>query len=111
MSVLPYYLAIGMSTNEFWYGEPILAKVYREAHDLRNEMKNQELWVQGFYNFRAFRSVIESFAIGLNGGKGGKPSEYPSEPIPITEREQEAAQKRKMQRTLAWVEQGQPGLH
>ena len=91
----------------FWNGDPKLVKVYREAHSLRMQLKNQELWMQGLYDFRAFKCVIEAFAQGLSGGKGGKPSEYPREPIPLTEAEQKAATERNKKRTLAWVESGQ----
>ena len=107
MKVLPYYLAIGMPYELFWYGEPKLVKVYREAHDLRMTQRNQELWVQGIYNFRAFRSVIEAFGYGLSGGKGSKPSEYPSEPMALTEYEQKMATERNKQRTLQWVRDNQ----
>lgn len=104
---MPYYLAIGMSSTEFWDGEPWLVGVYRKAHELRTQQRNQEMWVQGIYNFRAFRSVIETFTYGMGGGKGSKPSEYPKEPIPFTEGEQKAATERNKQRTLAWVRSNQ----
>lgn len=103
----PYYLAIGMSYELFWFGEPRLVKEYREAHELRNIQKNQEFWVQGVYVFRAFKSVMEAFSYGMSGGKGSKPSEYPNEPIPFTEAEQKAATERNKQRTLKWVQDNQ----
>lgn len=91
----------------FWNGEPELVKVYRKAHELRTEQKNQEMWVQGIYVFKAFKSVMEAFSYGLSGGKGSKPGEYPSEPIPFTEAEQKAAAERNKQRTLQWVKNNQ----
>lgn len=102
MQALPYYLAIGMPYELFWNGDPYLVETYRKTHQLQLEQRNQELWVQGLYNFRAFKSVIEGFAYALNGGKGTKPSEYPSEPIPFTEAEQKAATERNKQRTMKW---------
>lgn len=105
--VLPYYLAIGMPYEVFWYEKPTMVKAYLKAHELRNMQKNQEMWVQGIYNFKAFRSVIEAFAIGLSEKKSGKPSEYPSEPIPFTETEKEMATERNKQRTLQWVKNNQ----
>lgn len=96
-----------MSNEEFWYGKPKLAKAYREAHEIRNEMHNQQLWMQGMYNYRAFSSVAESVVSGLSGGKGNKPSKYPENPFPITEREQKAELERRKQKTLAWVEANQ----
>ena len=96
-----------MSSEEFWFGEPRLAKVYREAHEYRNQIRNQELWMQGLYNYRAFSSVIEGLAFGFSGGKGSKPSRYPEEPIPITEHEREMALKKNQKRTRDWVQSGQ----
>lgn len=91
----------------FWHGEPNLVKTYLKAHELKNIQKNQELWVQGVYNYKAFRSVIEAFAYGLNGCKGSKPSNYPDEPIPFTDAEQKAATERNKQRTMEWVQANQ----
>ena len=96
-----------MTREEFWYGNPRLAVSYREAHELRNEMRNQEMWMQGLYNYRAFSSVIETLAYGFSGGKGSKPSKYPESPFPISEREQQAQIEKNKKRTMAWVEQGQ----
>lgn len=107
MKVLPHYLAIGMPYELFWNGDPILVKVYQEAHDLYNEQKNQEMWAQGLYVYRAFRAIMEKFAQGLSGSKGGKTSEYPTEPLPFTEAEQKAATERNKEKTLKWVQDGQ----
>ena len=96
-----------MPYDVYWYGEPNKVKTYLKAHELRIQQRNQELWVQGVYNLKAFSSVIEAFAYGLNGGKGSKPSQYPNEPIPFTEAEQKAATERNKQRTLQWVRDNQ----
>jgi hypothetical protein len=65
------------------------------------------MYMQGLYNFKAFKAVIDSFAWGLNGGKGARPDSYLNYPIPITEAEKEAEKQRNIVKTLAWVEQGQ----
>lgn len=100
-------MAIGMSSAEFWDGEPDTVKIYREAHEIRNEIRNQELWMQGLYNYRAFSSVIEGLAYGFSGGKGNKPSKYPEQPFALTERAQEIERERSKKRTLEWVKEGQ----
>lgn len=96
-----------MSNDEFWNGEPRLAVAYREMHEIRNEIKNQELWIAGLYNCKAFSSVAEALAYGLAGSKGKKPSQYPEQPLPLTEKEQRIALERNKQRTLDWVQSGQ----
>lgn len=96
-----------MTQEDFWFGEPRLVKVYKEAHGIRNQIRNQELWIQGMYNYRAITSVAESLAYAIGGGKGSKPSKYPDKPFALTEEEQQAEVERNKRRTLAWVEQGQ----
>ena len=68
-----------MTNEEFWYGEPRLAKAYREAQKLRDEHLNQQLWLQGLYNYDAL-SVVISNAFG---GKGAKKLKYMAEPIEL----------------------------
>ena len=93
-----------MSNSDFWDGEPKLAIAYRKSQDFINESKNQELWLQGVYNYRAFAAIMESFAYGLGGGKGNKPSKYPDRPFAITEESKKNELERNKQRTLAWVQ-------
>lgn len=68
-----------MTNEEFWYEEPRLAIAYREAQKLRDEHLNQQLWLQGLYNYDAL-SVVISNAFG---GKGGKKQKYLTEPIEL----------------------------
>ena len=68
-----------MTNEEFWYGEPRLAKAYREAQKLRDERINQQLWLQGLYNYDAL-SVVISNAFG---SKGSKKQKYMTEPIEL----------------------------
>ena len=63
--------------DEFWYGESRLTEVYREAHELKMEMTNQQLWLQGLYNSNAF-SVVVSNAFGK-----GQKQKYLEKPIEI----------------------------
>lgn len=83
--VFPYYLAIGMTYEQFWDGDPILVKYYRQAEEIRNEKKNQELWLQGLYVYDAFckaSPILHAFA-----KKGVKPIPYPEKPYSITEKQ------------------------
>lgn len=102
-----YYMAIGVPCDEYWHGDYTSLQYYVKAHELRNEQRNQEMWLQGLYNYKAFESVIGMFSWGLGGRKGSKPESYISSPIPITEREKEVERQRAIAKTLAWVKQGQ----
>ena len=83
--VFPYYLSIGMTYEQYWEGDPMLTKYYREAEEIRQEQKNQELWLQGMYIYEALCDVspiLQAFA-----KRGTKPHEYPHKPYPISEKQ------------------------
>lgn len=85
--VFPYYLSIGMTYEQFWEQDPMLCKYYREAEELRNERKNQELWLQGMYIYEAIADlspILHAFA-----KKGTKAHPYADSPYPITKKERE----------------------
>lgn len=81
----PRYMAMGMSYEEFWDGDPRMAEYYRKADELKTEKRNLELWLQGMYIYEAIidiAPILHAFA-----KKGAKAKPYPSRPYPITERE------------------------
>lgn len=82
---LPYFMAIGMSYDEFWYKSPKLAKHYLKAHEIRQKQESERLWLQGYYTYIALCSVspvLHAFA-----KKGTKPLDYPKKPINLTKEE------------------------
>ena len=84
----PYYMAMGMSVSEFWDGEPILAKYYRKAFEIRQDMLNAWEWRMGAYNLSAFGTVLgNAFR-----KKGERPTEYLAEPLPLREKTEEQKQ-------------------
>ena len=91
----PYYLSIGMTPEQYWEGDPALAKYYREADALKLERMNYELWLQGLYFYEAncdASPLLQAFA-----KRGTKPHPYPNKPYPLTEtqrkHEEEAKEK------------------
>jgi len=76
-----------MSSEEFWHGNPRLARSYREAYKLKQEIKDYELWKQGLYFYEALLDVspiLQAFA-----KKGTKPRPYPDKPYGLQEKETE----------------------
>ena len=99
----PYYLSIGMTPDQYWDGDPTLAKYYRQADEIRLERKNQELWLQGMYVYEAILDVapvLHAFA-----KKGTKPRPYSEQPYAITDKmrreEEEAKEKRNFEKGMA----------
>jgi hypothetical protein len=94
---LPYYMAIGMSYDEYWNGDCTLTRVYQKIHDIKKKEQNHYLWLQGMYIYDALirvAPILQAFA-----KKGTKPEPYPEEPYPLSmqeirEREERKARKR-----------------
>lgn len=84
-----YYMAIGVPYKEYWYGDPAQLRYYVRAHELKNEQKNEEIWLQGLYVFKAFDSIISTFSWQLGGRKGKRPEGYIDKPIRLTEKTEE----------------------
>jgi hypothetical protein len=82
-NIFPYYLAMGMSYEQFWVDDPKLVIAYRRADEIRKRRMNEELWLNGIYMTEAIASTV-----GNMFSKGQK-HQYPSEPKPITQVELE----------------------
>ena len=83
--LFPYYLSIGMTYEQYWEGDCTLVKYYRQAEELRNEKRNQELWLQGMYVYEAICDVspiLHAFA-----KKGAKPTPYSTKPYPLNDKQ------------------------
>lgn len=73
----PYYLACGMTYEQFWYGSPELVIPYRRADEIRRRRRNEELWLAGMYTADALNATVGSMF-------SKKTNPYPSEPRPLT---------------------------
>lgn len=97
--VFPIYLALGMTYELFWLGDPLLVKAYRQADELRRKRENGVLWLQGLYVAEALQATVGNMFT-----KGQK-HVYPEEPYPVTQAEQqerrEREQRAKMERIKA----------
>lgn len=75
-----------MSYDEYWNADSFLIVSFYKAHQLRIEQRNQELWLQGLYNYKAL-NVVAGNALGK--GKRDKYFEKPVDIFPKTERQKE----------------------
>lgn len=75
-------MALGMTYKEYWSATIEEKECYLEAHKLKTEQRNQEMWLQGFYVFKAIETAIHNqpaFALSRV-----TPISYLQEPIRIT---------------------------
>jgi hypothetical protein len=85
-----------MSPEQYWDGDPTLAKYYRQADEIKQNRRNQELWLQGMYIYEALcdvSPVLNAFA-----KKGTKPTPYVDHPYPLSTKDREAEKKLREQR-------------
>ena len=91
--LFPYYLAIGMTYDQYWNDDPTLVKYYRKADEIRKERLNEKLWLQGMYIYEALcdvSPVLHAFA-----KKGTKPQPYSEKPYSITAEQVKRAEEEK----------------
>lgn len=74
-----------MTYEQFWNGDPCIAKYYRQAEEIKTERKNQELWLQGLYIYEALCDVAPIMQAMAK--KGTKARPYPEQPYAITEKQ------------------------
>lgn len=89
--VFPYYLAIGMSYEQFWEQDCDLVKYYRRAAQIKQDLQNQEAWLQGAYFYEALidaAPILRAFA-----KKGTKPTPYRESPYELSTRQDKKQQK------------------
>lgn len=80
----PYFMAIGMTYDEFWYGDCWLAQYYLKAYKIKQEQENEKMWLQGLYFYEALcdaSPIIQPFS-----KKGTKPHKYPEKPYSLFEK-------------------------
>ena len=85
-----------MTPEQYWDGDPTLARYYRKAEEMRQQRKNEELWLQGMYIYEALCDVapiLHSFA-----KKGTKPTPYSSKPYPINDKQIRVDEEEKQRR-------------
>ncbi len=55
---LPLYLAIGMSLAEYFEGDCMLTKYYRQAYRIKQENDDYNAWLQGIYIYKALNCAL-----------------------------------------------------
>ena len=74
----PYYLAMGMTYEQFWEQDSDIVKYYRKAQEIRREEQNRQAWLQGMYVYEAIADIapiLHAFA-----KRGTKARPYSTKP-------------------------------
>ena len=101
--VFPFYLSIGMTYEQFWEQDCELVKFYREAARIKQERRNQDLWLQGMYVYEAILDA--SPVLNAMAKKGTKPKPYRSEPYELFQKKgQKKTEKKSDSKALAFMQ-------
>ncbi len=93
----PYYMAIGMTYEEFWDKDSTLVRYYKKADELRRDQRNHDMWLQGAYFYSALCSAAPAFRAFSKHG----PNEYLDAPFPLSERSQEEENRKRLEASKA----------
>lgn len=72
----PTYIVYGMTYDQYWFGDPWMAKAYREAFMLRQKKRNEEMWLQGAY-------IMNAVSTAIHNNFSNRKSDYLKEPLDI----------------------------
>jgi hypothetical protein len=101
----PFYLAIGMSSAEYWSGDPSLVRYYRKAYRIKQEEINNNAWLQGMYIYDAVSTALHNALRGKNSqAKTYAKQPYNFENKHKTEEEQAREVEVEQEKALAWME-------
>lgn len=59
-----YYMASGMSYQEYWEGDPEAVKHYRASQKIKVKEENARAWWQGYYVYEALLRVAPALVFG-----------------------------------------------
>lgn len=74
----PYYMAIGMTYDQYWRDDVTMPIMFRKAYNIKQEEKKWQIWEEGVYTYEALckvSPVLHAFA-----KNGTKPLPFSSEP-------------------------------
>jgi hypothetical protein len=102
----PFYLAIGMSSAEYWEGDCSLTRYYRKAYKIKQEEINNNAWLQGLYVYDAISTALHNALRGKN----SKAREYANQPYNFENNKEKSKQEKAkeveiaQQKAYAWME-------
>lgn len=78
-------MALGMTYNQYWYGDPLMVRAFYKADRIRQERKDSEAWLNGLYVLRALEATVGN----VFRKEGTQPAEYPERPYSAKETAEE----------------------
>ena len=90
----PYYMAIGMTYDQYWRDDVTMPIMFKKAYKIKQEEIKWQIWEEGVYTYEALckvSPVLHAFA-----KNGTKPLPFSSEPYGIKKIREEREEKEKI---------------
>ncbi len=73
-----YALTIGLTVDEYWFGDPSLIYHFERAYENKYKLKEQQMWLMGVY----IQQAVSSVPLNVNGfiEKQSQLNKYPNCP-------------------------------
>ena len=98
-------MAIGMTYDQYWFGDPLMVRAFYKADKLRRRREDENAWLYGMY----VQSAIDATVGNMFRKTGETRAEYPKEPILLSKakevQEMREAQRKENEKNfaLAWM--------
>lgn len=76
-------MAIGMTYEQYWYGDPLMVRAFYKAEKLRQRRIDEQAWLIGAYTVKAMNASVGNMFLE----KGKAPVRYPEEPLSMSKEE------------------------
>ena len=96
---MPIYLALGMSSDEYWNCDPVAYGAYRQAHELRQSETNTLCWLMGRYVYDAVGMLSPILRTNLS-KQSVQASPYMDAPYPMSKEELEKREEEQSKRRM-----------
>ena len=93
------YMVYGMTYDQFWYGDPWMARAFQQAYLMRRKVENENMWIQGAY----FANALATTLGNMFSKKRMKYLEKPMDIFPKTEAEKQAEIREERRKIIAWL--------
>lgn len=97
----PYYLALGMTYEQYWHSDPYLTVYYQKAKKMKFDYDNQMAWINGLYIYDAVSAIVFNTWCRKDGEQCRN---YASKPYEFDEAKQEEEIKKEAEvQAEAWM--------
>lgn len=100
--LFPHYMLMGMTYEQFWEQDVMLARYYRKAYQLRQEEQNRLAWLQGMYFYEALCDVSPILHAFAKSGTRTRP--FPDKPYEFSVPKKMTKKERNEQKKQAAVD-------